>query len=150
MKKSDRKSYKGVFTPINPRKYRGDPTNIIYRSSWEKKVMLWLDKNPSVVSWSSEEVIVPYKSPVDGKFHRYFVDFYVQVKTSDGKLKSFLWEVKPKKQATEPVKKKRITKQYINEVVTWGVNQAKWKAATEYANDRGWQFQVLTEDHLNL
>ena len=142
--------YSGVFTPLNPQKYKGDYKNIVYRSSWEKKVMIWLDKNPSIITWSSEEVIVPYKSPADGKWHRYFVDFYVQVKTVDGKLKSFLWEVKPKKQATEPQVKKRITKQYINEVVTWSVNQAKWAAATEYCKDRGWEFKVLTEDHLGL
>jgi hypothetical protein len=144
------KNYKGVFTPINPSKYRGDYKNIVYRSSWEKKVMIWLDNKPDVISWSSEEIVVPYKSPVDGKFHRYFVDFYVQIKTTNGQLKSFLWEVKPKKQAMEPAKKKRITKQYINEVVTWSVNQAKWAAATEFCKDRGWEFKILTEDHLNL
>jgi hypothetical protein len=150
MIQNGRKNYKGVYTPINPAKYRGDYKNIIYRSSWEKKVMLWLDKNPSVVSWSSEEIIVPYKSPVDGRFHRYFVDFYAQVKSKDGKLKSYLLEVKPLKQATEPKPKSRVTKQYINEVATWGVNQAKWKAATEYCADRGWEFKILTEEHLNL
>lgn len=148
--KSERKAYKGVFTPINPQKYKGDYRNIIYRSSWEKKVMLWLDNNPNVIQWSSEEVIVPYVSPVDGKRHRYFVDFYAQVRTSAGNLKSYLLEVKPAKQAKEPVQKKRITKQYINEVVTYAVNQAKWKAATEYCVDRGWEFKVLTEEHLNL
>lgn len=142
--------YSGAFTPINPQKYKGDYKNITYRSLWEKKVMIWLDKNSNVVAWSSEEVIVPYKSPADGKWHRYFVDFYVQVKTIDGQLKSFLWEVKPKKQATEPQVRKRITKQYINEVVTWSVNQAKWDAATEFCKDRGWEFRVLTEDHLGL
>jgi hypothetical protein len=142
--------YSGTYTPINPQKYKGDYKNITYRSSWEKKVMLWLDKNPSIISWSSEEIIVPYKSPVDGKWHRYFVDFYVQVKDVNGNLKSFLWEVKPKKQATEPQKKKRITKQYVNEVVTWSVNQAKWKYAEEFCKDRGWEFKILTEDHLGL
>lgn len=140
--------YSGTYTPINPKKYKGDYKNITYRSSWEKRMMLHLDKNPSIVSWSSEEVIVPYKSPADGKWHRYFVDFYVQIQTSDGKLKTYIWEIKPKKQAVEPLKKKRITKQYINEVVTWSVNQAKWKAATDYALDRGWEFKVLTEDDL--
>jgi hypothetical protein len=142
--------YIGTFTPLNPQKYKGDYKNITYRSSWEKKVMIWLDKNPNIMSWSSEEVIVPYKSPADGKWHRYFVDFYVQVKTVDGKLKSELWEVKPKKQTAEPQVKKRITKQYINEVVTWSINQAKWAAATDFCNDRGWSFRILTEDHLGL
>ena len=142
--------HKGKFTPINPQKYRGDSTNIIYRSSWEKRVMLWLDKHSQVISWSSEEVVIPYKSPADGRFHRYFVDFYAQIRNKDGKLNSYLLEIKPKKQATEPEIKKRITKQYINEVVTYAINQAKWKAATEYAKDRGWEFKVLTEDHLNF
>jgi len=142
--------HKGKFTPINPQKYKGDPTNIIYRSSWEKRVMLWLDKHSQVVSWSSEEVVVPYKSTADGRFHRYFVDFYAQIRGKDGKLNSYLLEIKPKKQATEPEIKSRITKQYINEVVTYAINQAKWKAATEYCKDRGWEFKVLTEDHLNF
>lgn len=147
---SNKLPYKGIFTPINPRKYKGDPTNIIYRSSWEKRVMKWLDSSPNIVQWSSEEIIVPYKSPADGKFHRYFVDFYAQVKAGDGKLKSYLLEVKPKKQAEQPQVKMRITKQYINEVVTYAVNQAKWKAATEYCLDRGWEFKVITEDHLGI
>lgn len=138
----------GIFTPVNPQKYRGDYTNITYRSMWEKKVMIWLDKKPYIHSWASEEVIVPYKSPVDNKFHRYYVDFYVQIKLENGTLKSELWEVKPKKQTIEPEIKKRMTKQYINEVVTWGVNQAKWKAAEEYCKDRGWTFRKLTEDDL--
>lgn len=142
--------HKGKFTPINPQKYRGDPTNIIYRSSWEKRVMLWLDKHSQVISWSSEEIVVPYKSPADGRFHRYFVDFYAQIRDKNGKLNSYLLEIKPKKQATEPEIKSRITKQYINEVVTYAINQAKWKAATEYCKDRGWEFKVLTEDHLNF
>jgi hypothetical protein len=142
--------HKGKFTPINPQKYKGDPTNIIYRSSWEKRVMLWLDKHSQVVSWSSEEIVVPYKSPADGRFHRYFVDFYAQIRDKNGKLNSYLLEIKPKKQATEPQIKSRITKQYINEVVTYAINQAKWKAATEYCKDRGWEFKVLTEDHLNF
>jgi len=144
------KNYKGIFTPINPSKYNGNYKNIVYRSSWEKKVMIWLDNKSDVVMWSSEEVVVPYKSPVDGKFHRYFVDFYVQIRAPNGQLKAFLWEIKPKKQATEPVKKSRLTKQYINEVVTWSINQAKWEAATEFCKDRGWEFKILTEDHLNL
>lgn len=143
-------SYSGRFKPKNPNKYVGDHTNIIYRSSWECKVMTWLDRNPDVVSWASEELIIPYISPVDGRWHRYFPDFLIKVRTRDGSLKTILIEVKPKKQTQEPVKKKRITKQYINEVATWGVNQAKWKAAKEYCDDRKWEFQLITEEHLGL
>lgn len=143
-------AYKGKFTPKNPKKYTGDYKNIIYRSSWEAKFMNWCDTNSNVMSWSSEEIIIPYKSPVDNRYHRYFVDFFIKLRTSDGSIKAYLIEVKPKKQTKEPEKKKRVTKQYIQEVVTWGVNQAKWKAATEYCLDRGWEFKILTEDELKV
>jgi hypothetical protein len=128
----------------------GDPTNIIYRSSWECKVMTWLDRNPDIISWASEELVVPYISPVDGKYHRYFPDFLVKVRSRDGNTKTMMIEIKPKKQTMEPQKKKRVTKQYIQEVTTWGVNQAKWNYATEYCKDRGWEFKVLTEEHLGI
>ena len=143
-------AYSGTFRPSNPQKYAGDYKKIIYRSSWECRVMNWLDKNPNIVSWASEELIIPYKSPVDNRMHRYFPDFVVKVRGKDGKLKTMMLEVKPKYQTMEPEKKKRVTKQYIQEVVTWGVNQAKWKAATEYCLDRGWEFKLITEDHLGL
>jgi len=143
-------AYSGQFKPKNPQKYIGDHTNIVYRSSWEVKVMDWLDRNPDILSWASEELIIPYKSPVDNRLHRYFPDFLVKMRTREGKLKTMLLEVKPKKQTQEPEQRKRVTKQYINEVTTWGVNQAKWKAATEYCSDRGWEFMLITEDHLGL
>jgi hypothetical protein len=143
-------AYSGRFTPSNPQKYVGDSKNIIYRSSWECKVMTWLDKNPSILSWASEEIAIPYVSPVDGRYHRYFPDFIVKVRTKENSLKTLMLEVKPKKQTREPEVKKRMTKQYINEVTTWGVNQSKWKAATEYCADRGWEFKLITEDHLGL
>jgi TnsA endonuclease N terminal len=143
-------AYSGRFKPRYPQKYIGDPTNIIYRSSWEVKLMTWLDNNHDIVSWGSEEFCIPYKSPVDGKWHRYFPDFIVKVKTRDGKLKTMILEVKPKKQTTPPEPRKRVTKQYINEVSTYGVNQAKWKSATEYCLDRGWEFRLVTEDHLGI
>ena len=143
-------AYNGRFTPSNPQKYVGDSNNIIYRSSWECKMMNWLDKNPDIISWASEELIIPYKSPKDGLWHRYFPDFLVQVRTKTGVLKTMLLEVKPRKQTITPEVKKRLTKQYINEVVTYGINQAKWKAATEYCLDRGWEFKLITEDHLGL
>ena len=143
-------AYSGLFKPRNPQKYVGDPNNIVYRSSWEVKVMTWLDLNDSILSWASEELIVPYKSPIDGKWHRYFPDFLVKMRTKDGQLKTMMLEVKPKKETAPPPKPKRITENYINAVKTWGVNEAKWKAAIEYCNDRMWEFRVITEDHLGL
>lgn len=142
--------HKRMYKPINPLKYAGDHTNIVMRSSWETKFAIWCDKNPSVVKWSSEETIVPYISPVDNRAHRYFIDFKIQVYTNEGKLKTYLVEIKPDIQTRPPKAPTRKTKQYIKEVMTWGVNDAKWKAATTYAKDRGWEFIILTENHLGI
>lgn len=136
-------SYKGKFKPRNPQKYVGDPNNIVYRSTWEHKVMSWLDSRQDIISWSSEEMCIPYISPVDGKRHRYFPDFIVKVRTSSGQIQTMMVEVKPEKQSRPPEKRKRVTKQYIQEVVTWGINQSKWKSAIEYCKDRNWQFIVM-------
>jgi hypothetical protein len=143
-------AYQGIFKPKNPKKYIGDSNNIVYRSSWECRVMNWFDQNDDIMSWASEELIVPYKSPIDNRFHRYFPDFIVKVKTRDGTVKTLMIEVKPKKQTVPPEPKKRVTKQYVTEVTTYGVNQAKWKAAHEYCLDRGWEFKIMTEEHLGL
>jgi len=143
-------AYQGIFRPKNPQKYIGDSNNIVYRSSWECRVMNWFDQNDDIISWASEELIVPYKSPIDNRFHRYFPDFIVKVKTRDGTMKTLMIEVKPKKQTIPPEPRKRLTKQYVTEVTTYGVNQAKWKAAHEYCLDRGWEFKIMTEEHLGL
>ena len=141
-------AYSGRFTPSNPQKYVGDYKNIIYRSSWECRFMHKFDISDWCVSWSSEELAIPYFSPVDNRWHRYFVDFIIKIKDKNGELKTWMIEVKPKKQTQPPEIKKRITKQYINEVTTWAVNEAKWKAAKEYCLDRKWEFVIFTEDQL--
>jgi len=141
-------AYSGRFTPKNPQKYVGDYKNIIYRSTWEFRFMKKFDEEDWVVSWSSEEIIVPYISPVDGRWHRYFVDFVIKVKDRNGNLKTWMIEVKPKKQTKPPEIQSRKTKKYITEVVTWSVNEAKWKAAKEYCKDRSWEFIIFTEDQL--
>lgn len=145
-----RKYHQGKYKIKNRDKYLGDPDNIVYRSSWELKVLQWLDVHPDVISFSSEEIVIPYISPADGRYHRYFPDFFVKIRSKDGTVKSMILEVKPHAQAIEPVKKTKITKRYINEVVTYGVNQAKWKAAEEYCKDRKWEFKVLTEHDLGI
>tara|TARA_B100000287_G_C20477974_1_gene719979 strand:+ start:325 stop:756 length:432 start_codon:yes stop_codon:yes gene_type:complete len=141
-------AYKGRYNPKNPSKYMGDPTKIVYRSLWERRFMKYCDENASVISWGSEEVVVPYISPIDGKRHRYFVDFIVKSYNKKGNLQTLLIEVKPKKQCVPPEKKSRVTRRYLREVQRWGVNKAKWDAATDYADLQGWQFVILTEDHL--
>lgn len=137
----------GFFKPRFPKKYIGDPTNIVYRSAWEKRVMQSLDENTMIIRWASEEVIIPYLSPVDGRYHRYFPDFYVEAKAGDS-IKKLLIEVKPQAQTQPPKSPNRKTKRYLTEVMTYGVNQAKWKAAREYCLDKGWEFQIITEADL--
>jgi len=141
-------TYKGRYIPSNPRKYKGDSSNIIYRSSWERKFMVYCDRNDAILEWGSEEVVIPYVSPLDGKLHRYFPDFYIKVKQSSGSVKKMIIEVKPKKQCSPPQIPKRKTKYFLNEVRTWGVNEAKWKAAVEWCKDRSMEFVILTEEHL--
>ena len=142
-------AYKGKYIPINPKKYVGNSSQIIYRSLWERKLMVYCDRNDNIIEWGSEEVIVPYRSPWDGKIHRYFPDFYMKVKQTNGTYKKFIIEVKPKAQCKEPTKTpKRKTRKWYKEVQTWGINQAKWKSATDYSENRGMVFKILTEDHL--
>jgi len=143
-------AYSGKFRPSNIQKYRGDHLNIIYRSLWERKFMVYCDKNENILEWGSEEIAIPYRSPLDGRIHRYFPDFYIKVRESTGKIQKYIIEIKPKKQCIEPQKQKKHTKTYIREVTEYAKNQAKWKAASEYCKDRLLQFKVLTEDHLGV
>lgn len=142
--------HKRLFKPLYPEKYSGNPTNIIMRSSWETRFASWCDKNPSILKWSSEETIIPYRCPTDNRIHRYFVDFNIQVQQQDGKIKRYLIEVKPAKQCVPPVYPGKKTKRYITESMTYIKNQAKWDAAGEYCKDRGWEFKIITEKELGL
>lgn len=144
------KTYKGKFRTKNPAKYAGDIQNIVYRSLWELKFMKWCDENPSVEQWGSETVIVPYISPVDKKIHRYFVDFYIKIKDKNGNLNKYLIEIKPERFTKPPDISKKKTKNFINEVFQYGVNEAKWKAAFEFCQDRNMKFMILTEKDLGL
>ena len=143
-------SYKGKYYPSFPRKYKGDPTNIIYRSLWERKFMVYCDKNKNILEWASEEIAIPYRSPIDNRVHRYFPDFYMKVKETNGKIKNYVIEVKPAKQTIPPKKPKRQTKGYIREAYEYAKNQAKWKMAKEFCADRQWEFKVVTEKELGV
>jgi hypothetical protein len=138
--------HKRKYIPVFPEKYTGDTTNIIMRSSWETRFANWCDKNPNIVKWSSEETIVPYRCPTDNLIHRYFVDF--KITTSVGK--TYLVEVKPAAQTQPPVYPGKRTQRYLTESLTYMKNQAKWKAAHEYAKDRGWEFKIITEHELGI
>lgn len=111
--------------------------------------MIWCDKNPSVLKWSSETIIVPYISPLDNKPHRYFVDFFVEfIEAKTGEIVKKLIEIKPRAQRLEP--KNRNGKSYRGAVETYVVNQAKWKAAEIFAKAHGMTFVVLDEYDLGI
>ena len=143
-------AYKGKYQPTFPRKYKGDPTNIIFRSLWEKKFMNYCDKNKNVLEWNSEEIVIPYRSPVDNRIHRYFPDFYMKVRESNGTIKNYIIEVKPLKQCSPPKKPKRQTRGYMREAYEYAKNQAKWQAAKDFCDDRQWEFKVVTEKELGI
>lgn len=145
-----RQTYKGRYKVQNPAKYKGNPTDVIYRSLWELKFMKWCDTNVNVLEWGSEEVVIPYLSPLDNRIHRYFVDFYIKIRTAQGNIEKYLIEIKPSKFTRQPVKPARVTRRFIEEVQTWGVNQSKWKNAQEFCENRGWKFMIITERELGL
>jgi hypothetical protein len=140
----------GRYSPKFPEKYKGNPCQICYRSSWERKYMKYLDGNNSILEWSSEEIIIKYYDPISQKTRRYFPDFYVKEQYPDGTIKKYLVEIKPKKQTEPPAKPKRQTKRYISEVYEYAKNQSKWEAAKEWCLDRGYGFVILTEKELNI
>lgn len=145
-------SYKGYYNPQNPKKYVGDGTNIRYRSLWERRFMVYCDTNTKIIKWGSEEVVVPYRSPIDGKVHKYYVDFIIESVDALGVKKVSIIEIKPKKQCHPPKQREKSTKKqkstYIYEAATFAVNQEKWDAARAFATERGWEFVVLTEDDI--
>lgn len=149
-------SYKGKFHPKNPQKYRGDSSKITYRSGWELKFFRFLDNHPDVIWWNSEETVIPYTSPIDGRIHRYYPDVLLKKKVED-KEEIFMIEIKPEGQTREPdIRKKnntpsgRISRRYLNEVKTYGINEAKWKSAEKYCEQKGWKFLILTEKSLGI
>jgi hypothetical protein len=148
----------GKYTPLNKHKYKGDCNNIIYRSSYELQFMNYCDLNSGILEWSSEETIIPYISPKDGKYHRYFVDFWIKYVSNeyttdiDGnkikKIKKALIEIKPDCETRPPKETKRITETYRVKLSTFFINQAKWQAAFQYAKNNNMDFEVLTEKWL--
>jgi len=145
-----RHTNKSRYQPQFPNKYKGDSTNIICRSSWERKFCVYCDRNKNILEWGSEEIALPYRSPIDNKIHRYYPDFYIKVRESTGQIKKYIIEIKPLRQCMEPKVQKKKTKGYIYEVYEYAKNQAKWKAAREFCKDRMWEFKVLTENELGI
>ncbi len=149
-------SYKGKFKAKNPNKYKGNPTNIIYRSLLERRFMVYLDNTPSVLQWSSEEITIPYVSPLDNRVHRYFPDFYMKYKNKDAMIVEELIEIKPSKYCKPPDPKRKLTKtgrtskRYLKEVNTYIINDAKWQQAVKFCEERKWGWRIITEKDINI
>lgn len=139
---------KGFFRPINPQKYLGNPTRIVYRSGWEMRFMSRLDTSPDVKGWSSESIVIPYADRSTGRFRRYFPDFFIELR--DGR--KMVVEIKPAKETRPPAmgKGRKAQSRYITEVRTFAKNVSKWESAKRYCESRGWQFVVMTEDTLGI
>ena len=137
-------TYKGSYTPLNPKKYKGDISNITYRSGWERDVMKYLDESSTVEQWNSEEFVIRYYYDVDKKYHRYHIDFWVQWESGQ----TTLIEVKPKKQAMPPKTKNPRSKAKLTEAFAYIKNRNKWEAAEKVARDNGYRFVIWTEDEL--
>jgi hypothetical protein len=142
-------SYKGWFRPKNPKKYKGDAANVVYRSNWELRVMKHFDEDPNILWWASEELVIPYRSPIDQRMHRYFPDFIARVRQKTGKEKTIVIEIKPEKQTKKPIQK-RQTRRFLEEAATYAINQEKWRAADIFCQKEGWDFMVLTEKDLGI
>ena len=141
--------YKGKFIPRNPAKYLGDFHSITYRSSYELKFMNWCDRSSSIKGWASEEIAIPYRNPLDNKIRRYMVDFYIEVQEKNS-IKKYLIEVKPDRFTRPPASGKRKTKRYLQEIAQYGVNEAKWKSAKDFAKGQGMEFRIVTEKELGI
>lgn len=140
----------GKFRPRNPEKYAGNADNILYRSSWELRVMSHFDRNENVLQWASEELIVPYFDPVTSKYRRYFPDFMIKIKNKENVIETIMIEVKPMKETIQPKQPQNSKKMkgYLTELAKWGTNQAKWEAANQYCRDKNWKFMILTENEI--
>jgi|TARA_B100000959_G_scaffold164762_1_gene172654 hypothetical protein len=138
------KSYKGLFKPTNPKKYVGNPNQIVYRSLLERRFMRYCDLNKDILHWASEELPIPYFNPLDKKYHRYFPDFVIKTI----KEEKYMIEIKPSRQIGKPKPPKRKTKSYLRESFQYIKNQAKWQAAKSYCSDNNMKFKLLTEKEL--
>ena len=123
-----RSHFKGKYIPKNPNKYDGNIKQIIYRSSWERLFMVYCDRNKQILSWSSEEIKIPYR--FEEKIRTYYPDFWVDMIDKDGNRVQKIIEIKPNYQRSMKV------------------NKAKWTAAIIYGKTNEMEFLVLTEKEL--
>ena len=131
----------GKYDIVNASKYVGESVPV-YRSSWELAFMRMCDSHPNITKWASENVKIPYRSPVDGKYHNYVPDFMVQYTDKDGVQHVELVEIKPSNQTT--LENAKSTGQKIQTAI----NAAKWTSAQEWCQRKGIRFKVINEDQI--
>lgn len=138
----------GFFKPRHPEKYVGDVNSIRFMSSWELQMDKFLDDNPNVLRWSSEEIAIPYVKPTDGKVHKYYPDYWVEYRNKHGDIIQEIWEVKPETQTKQPKRRGKNKKTQVRESITYAVNVAKWQAATQFCNKYKMKFRIITENQI--
>lgn len=158
-KPSKKSRYKqGYYNLKNPQKYKGDPTKIVYRSSWELRFMIYCDENSNVLEWSSEPFSIPYYNPIEKKTQNYYIDFFIKIK-DDQEIKNIIVEVKPKSKVPAEYGGKRPilegermtlkkAKAYNRSLKDYIVNKVKFDSARRFAREKGWDFKIVTEEYL--
>lgn len=112
---------------------------IIYRSSYELKFIQWCERSTNITHWGSECIAIDYVNPVDGKHHKYYPDFLLEM--ADGTL--MLVEIKSHNQTVAPdIDAQDISNYQYREYVR---NLAKWSAAEEFCKNNGIVFKIFTE-----
>tara|TARA_R100000458_G_C8225245_1_gene208447 strand:+ start:422 stop:853 length:432 start_codon:yes stop_codon:yes gene_type:complete len=138
-------AYKTKYYPKNVSKYIGNPDKITCRSLWERRFCKYLDENINILKWGSEEIKIPYVSPIDNKIHRYYPDFIFMKRERNNEVKTCVVEIKPHKQTLRPERKKKKRNTYLRECMTYDINVEKWKAAKKFCKSQDWEFIILTE-----
>lgn len=161
--------HQGNYIPVFKDKVikLNDQGGIFYRSSWEKKIITWLDNNPKIKSWGSECVSIPYQlthfernGDLNIRNHSYYPDFYYEIDNGDGTTRKVIAEVKPMKEylMVQKITEKSLT---IPENVTLKKlknieydlkmahkNKTKWETMIKFCDKKGWDFIIITEEHL--
>ena len=139
----------GYYDPVYPDKYKTNKKQIIYRSSWEYKLMKWLDLTQEVIEWASEPVSIKYFYTLDERIHTYYPDFYFAYRKPDGRIIKYIVEVKPTQQLERPNPPKRKTpntvKNYNYLMECFVKNSCKRIAAKKWCEENGYHFVYVTE-----
>lgn len=134
-----------IYIPVNEGKYV-DKDPIVCKSSWEVHFCKWCDSNPNILKWSSESIQIPYYDPIQKKNRRYYPDFSLSVRNTDGRITKYIVELKPYHETIPPTGKgNKKDRTVMYEFCTYQTNIAKWRAAIDFCRKHGFVFKLLTE-----